>query len=70
MIPRERRNHQWDSAIIDFYQGGFVMTTQDQIIGRPMEIMLVEDGLLDARVAIASLKEGLTQHRLTLIRDG
>ena len=46
------------------------MTTQDQIIGRPMEILLVEDGLLDARVAIASLKEGLTQHRLTLIRDG
>ncbi len=46
------------------------MSTQDHIVGRPMEILLVEDGLLDARVAIASLKEGLTQHRLTLIRDG
>jgi two-component system, chemotaxis family, response regulator Rcp1 len=46
------------------------MNSQDQVIGRPMEILLVEDGLLDARVTIASLKEGLTQHRLTLIRDG
>ena len=46
------------------------MHTEDHVVGRPMEILLVEDGLLDARVAIASLKEGLTQHRLTLIRDG
>ena len=46
------------------------MNTQDQVVGRPMEILLVEDGLLDARVTIASLKEGLTHHRLTLIRDG
>lgn len=46
------------------------MNVQDHVIGRPMEILLVEDGLLDARVTIASLKEGLTQHRLTLIRDG
>ncbi len=46
------------------------MNMQDQVVGRPMEIMLVEDGLLDARVTIAALKEGLTKHRLTLIRDG
>lgn len=43
---------------------------QDQVVGRPMEILLVEDGLMDARVTINALKEGLTQHRLTLIRDG
>lgn len=43
---------------------------QDQVIGRPMEILLVEDGLMDARVTIAALREGLTQHRLTLILDG
>jgi CheY-like chemotaxis protein len=41
-----------------------------QTIGRPMEILLVEDGLVDARVTIAALKKGLIQHRLTLIRDG
>ena len=46
------------------------MNMQDHVVGRPMEIVLVEDGLLDARVTIAALKEGLTQHRLTLIRDG
>jgi CheY-like chemotaxis protein len=35
-----------------------------------MEILLVEDGLVDARVTIAALKKGMIQHRLTLIRDG
>jgi CheY-like chemotaxis protein len=35
-----------------------------------MEILLVEDGLVDARVTIAALKKGQIQHRLTLISDG
>ena len=39
-------------------------------IGRPMEILLVEDSLLDARLTIAALKKGSLQHRLTLVRDG
>ena len=39
-------------------------------IGRPMEILLVEDGLVDARVTIAALKRGEIVHRLTLVRDG
>ena len=39
-------------------------------IGRPMEILLVEDSLLDARLTIAALKKGGLQHRLTLVRDG
>lgn len=43
---------------------------QNQVVGRPMEILLVEDGLMDARVTINALKAGLTQHRLTLTRDG
>ena len=42
----------------------------NDLVGRPMEILLVEDGLLDARVTIEALKEGQIQHRLTLIRDG
>lgn len=41
-----------------------------QMIGRPMEILLVEDGLVDARVTMAALKKGQVPHRLTLIRDG
>lgn len=39
-------------------------------IGRPMEILLVEDSLIDARLTIAALKKGSLQHRLTLVRDG
>lgn len=41
-----------------------------QAIGRPMEILLVEDGLVDASVTIHALKKGGIQHRMTLIRDG
>lgn len=40
------------------------------LAGRPMEILLVEDGLLDARITIEALREGNLQHRLTLVRDG
>jgi len=43
---------------------------QDHVVGRAMEILLVEDSLMDARVTIHALRQGLTQHRLTLIRDG
>lgn len=35
-----------------------------------MEILLVEDGLVDARVTIGALKKGQIQHRMTLILDG
>jgi CheY-like chemotaxis protein len=42
----------------------------NQLVGRPMEILLVEDGLLDARVTIEALKGAGIQHRLTLVRDG
>lgn len=41
-----------------------------QLVGRPMEILLVEDGLVDARLTIESLRRGEIQHRLTLVRDG
>ena len=40
------------------------------LVGRPMEILLVEDGLMDARVTIEALRGGNVQHRLTLVRDG
>jgi CheY-like chemotaxis protein len=39
-------------------------------IGRPMEILMVEDNLADARLAIEALREGQVKHRLTLVRDG
>jgi chemotaxis family two-component system response regulator Rcp1 len=39
-------------------------------IGRPMEILLVEDSLFDARLTMAALRRGGLQHRLTLVRDG
>jgi len=39
-------------------------------IGRPMEILLVEDNLLDANLTIHALRRGGLRHRLTLICDG
>jgi len=44
------------------------MTTRP--IGRPMEILLVEDSLVDARFTMNSLRGGDILHRLTLVRDG
>ena len=39
-------------------------------VGRPMEILLVEDSLVDARLTIGALEHGGFRHRLTLVRDG
>ncbi len=36
---------------------------------RPMEILLVEDGLTDARVTIFALRRSQVYHRLTLVRS-
>src|SRR3990172_11846291 len=41
-----------------------------QTIGRPMEILLVEDDLLQARLCVEALRRGNIQHRMTLVRDG
>ena len=39
-------------------------------VGRPMEILLVEDSLTHARLAIGALRSGGVEHRMTLVRDG
>ena len=39
-------------------------------VGRPMEILLVEDSLTFARLTIGALKNGRVQHRLTWLTDG
>lgn len=41
-----------------------------QTVGRPMEILLVEDSLMFARIAIGALQKGKVQHRLTWLADG
>ena len=42
----------------------------DRLIGRPMEILLVEDDLEDAGMTIEVLREGPVPCRITLVRDG
>jgi len=42
----------------------------DNLVGRPMEIVLIEDSLMHARITIGALKNGNVKHRLTLLRDG
>ena len=39
-------------------------------IGRPMEILLVEDSLSSARLTIAALKKSQVEHRLTWLSNG
>ena len=41
-----------------------------ETVGRAMEILLVEDSLTFARLAIGALKSGQVQHRLTWLTDG
>ena len=42
----------------------------NETVGRPMEILLVEDSLMFARIAIGALQKGQIQHRLTWLSDG
>ncbi len=35
---------------------------------KPMEILLVEDGLMDAKITIHALRRSLVHHRLSLVR--
>ena len=44
--------------------------TSSNAVGRPMEILLVEDSLVSARLAIGALRKGAIQHRLTWLTDG
>ncbi|NIL98406.1 MAG: response regulator [Planctomycetales bacterium] len=41
-----------------------------ELVGRPMEILLVEDNPMDARLTLESLAESRIQHRLTIVHDG
>ncbi len=42
----------------------------DKTVGRPMEILLVEDSLMDAQVTMRALRDGQVKHRMTLVVNG
>ena len=42
----------------------------NQAVGRPMEVLLVEDNLVDARTTIEALAPGTIRCRVTLVCDG
>ena len=42
----------------------------DKLVGRPMEVLLVEDDLEDAGLTIETLREGQVPCRVSLVRDG
>jgi CheY-like chemotaxis protein len=41
-----------------------------EVVGRPVEILLVEDNLGDVRLTEEALREGHVKHRLSVVRDG
>jgi two-component system, chemotaxis family, response regulator Rcp1 len=43
---------------------------RNDTIGRPMEILMVEDSLMFARITMGALKEGAVKHRMTWLTDG
>lgn len=42
----------------------------EDTIGRPMEILMVEDSLASARLTIGALKRSPVAHRMTWLKDG
>ena len=42
----------------------------EHLVGRPMEVLLVEDDLEDAGLTIETLREGQVPCRVSLVRDG
>ncbi|NOX54534.1 MAG: response regulator [Planctomycetes bacterium] len=43
---------------------------KSEAVGRPMEILLIEDSVTSARFTMGALRKGEIQHRLTWLRDG
>ncbi len=43
---------------------------QVETVGRPMEVLLVEDSLTSARLTIGALRNGGIAHRLTWLKNG
>ena len=43
---------------------------RDDTIGRPMEVLLVEDSLMFARILMGALTQNSVKHRLTWLTDG
>ncbi|QDU37800.1 Response regulator rcp1 [Maioricimonas rarisocia] len=43
---------------------------QRETVGRPMEVLLVEDSLMAARLTIGALKQGKIEHRMTWLTSG
>jgi two-component system, chemotaxis family, response regulator Rcp1 len=44
--------------------------TREKVVGRPMEILLIEDDLEDAGLTIEALRRGDVPCRISLVRDG
>ena len=44
--------------------------TSSNAVGRPMEILFVEDSLTSARLTMGALRKSAVQHRLTWIKNG
>jgi two-component system, chemotaxis family, response regulator Rcp1 len=40
------------------------------VVGRPMEILMVEDSLMFARITMGALRNGRVEHRMTWLQDG
>ena len=46
------------------------MRNSHELVGRPMEILLVEDNCGDARLTVELLREGNIKHRMSWVWDG
>ncbi len=54
-------------AVFVFNEGSDM---RDDAVGRPMEILMIEDSLMFARVTIGALRKGNLEHRMTWLTHG
>lgn len=69
------RSTNSDSAGVDSHKTeqpfiGSHVDKKPDAVGRPMEILMVEDSITDARLAIEALRRGKVVHRMSMTRDG
>jgi chemotaxis family two-component system response regulator Rcp1 len=70
VAPMRRFFSQDKTPATNRYFQAETCTMSSPSVGRPMEILLVEDSLTHARLTIGMLKKGRFRHRVTLMRDG
>ena len=54
----------------DFAETSSLEQARSESVGRPMNILLIEDSILEARLTMGALRKGKVEHKLHWLRNG